>query len=57
MVRVGLKDDESGERLDIFTIYETHSTRLVILEPDPESHEKLFVIDEEQRVIHILDSG
>ena len=51
-------EEESLENsLDITDIFESHQTRIVLIEADPENSECLFIIDEEMKLLKILDNG
>ena len=54
IVRVGL-DPDDPERINIEDIYESHSSRIIIVEPDPDDFQSLFVLDDEQKLHKITD--
>ena len=47
MIKVGIESERRTTRLEITSIYESANSKLVALEPDPESTKRLFVLDEE----------
>ena len=57
IVKIGINTESPSEPIRIAAIYESSNSRLVILEADPESAKNLFVLDEEQRVIKVVDSA
>ena len=55
IVRIGLSDAGS-EKLTTTTIYESHSSRIILVEPDPDHSKKLFVLEDEQKLVRIEDN-
>ena len=49
------KDD--AEQLEVTDIFESHSSKIVVIEADPDNPNYLFVINEEMRLIKIHDDG
>lgn len=48
-------NDRAGQ-IHAISIWDSPTSKLVILEPDPENSERLFVLDEEQRITTLEDS-
>ena len=47
IVKVGLDDDDNSDKLQRVEIFESHSSRIILVEPDPANPLNLFVIDDE----------
>ena len=43
--------------MEAFEIYESLSARIIAIETDPNNSESIFVIDDEQRIMIIIDKG
>ena len=57
IVKIGIDTDSPSDPLRIMSIFESRSSRLLALEPDPDSNKNLFVLDEEQRIIMLEDKA
>ena len=56
-MKIGFGDDEQFEKLKVVEIYENHSQRILIIEPDPENFNNLFLVTDEERILKISDEG
>ena len=56
VVRVSL-DQHDGEKLRVDNIYEVYSTKIVLIEPDPDNSKQLFVLEDDQKLTRIEDKG
>ena len=60
VIRVSLctSDVESAEnKPQLVEVFESHSSRVVLVEPDPGNASNLFILDDEQRIFKIQDNG
>ena len=57
IIKIGIDTERPSKPLRTASIFESRNSRLLIMEPDAENSRNLFVIDEEQRVITLLDKA
>ena len=50
-------EEEQDQSLEITDIFESHSSRIILIEADPNNPEYLFLIDEEMKLLKIHDDG
>ena len=56
-MRVSLGDNTKDDRLQMADIFESSSSTILVIEPDPEDPRYLFVITDEEQVYKIEDKG
>ena len=57
ILKIGIDTGSPSGALRIASIFESRNSRLIVLEPDAETEKRLFVLDEEQRVISLEDKA
>ena len=56
-MRVSLSDNTKDDRLKTEDIFESSSSTILVIEPDPEDPRYLFVITDEEQVYKIEDKN
>ena len=56
VVKVALGEHDA-EKLDVSNIYEVHSSRIILVEPAPDHYKRLIVLEDDQKLVMIEDSG
>ena len=56
VVKVGLSSGESGEdeKIQTVDIFESISSRILAIEPDPEDHRCLFLISDDENIYKVM---
>ena len=48
---------DAKDKVTVLDIFEQNNSHLLILEEDPENADALFVIDDDERIYHIIDNN
>ena len=56
-IELATEEVQMEKSLEITDIFESHSSKIVLVEADPDNCECLFVLDEEMKLFKILDNG
>lgn len=56
-MRIELGEKDGTEIIKIVDIFESHNSKLLVIEPAPQNSRHLFVVDEGEQVIKIDDDG
>lgn len=50
-------EKDGSEMIKIVEIFESHNSKLLVIEPDPQNSRHLFVVDEGEQILKIDDDG
>ena len=54
--RISLDENNPG-KVELHSIYEVHSAKIILVEPDPDNTKQLFVLEDDQKLTRIEDVG